>query len=361
MKRFLIILLCLIGSLFVVLFIPDFRHTSLLQPSGEQTSEIGIFNQKIEYIDSSPNMIHSLYRNGELLGVIFDEKELERHLKTVYEEKYESTYPDSRVYLDKDMYITDEKSYFRYTNADEEIINYIDSNQLYSLEATAVSFSDETDVFARIFVISQEIYEEAMNEYLSIFIDPTALNRITAGETISDLTTFGSQDIGISIAQTISTTREYADIDEILTTKEEVLEYLQYGENTEREYYTVQKFDTVAGVGAKNNGLSATQIMNINRDKIFSTDQVLSEGEELCVTYFTSPLEITVYKQELRERPIYYETSYVEDDQYLIGERKVTQEGVNGSRNVLYSQKWVNGVLLSGTEISSVLISGSKE
>jgi murein DD-endopeptidase MepM/ murein hydrolase activator NlpD len=112
----------------------------------------------------------------------------------------------------------------------------------------------------------------------------------------------------------------------------------------------------VAGVGARNHGLSATQIMNLNRDKISSVDQALVEGDQLCVTYFESPIDIVVSKDSLRQVPVYYETTYVEDENILIGESQVRQQGVNGTRNVLYAEKWINGVLVSGTEQSSVEI-----
>jgi murein DD-endopeptidase MepM/ murein hydrolase activator NlpD len=94
--------------------------------------------------------------------------------------------------------------------------------------------------------------------------------------------------------------------------------------------------------------------MNLNRDKISSVDQALEEGDQLCVTYFESPIDVVVTKESLRLVPVYYDTTYVEDETLLIGESEVRQEGVNGSRNVLYNEKWINGVLVVGTEQSSV-------
>jgi murein DD-endopeptidase MepM/ murein hydrolase activator NlpD len=135
-----------------------------------------------------------------------------------------------------------------------------------------------------------------------------------------------------------------------------VLEYLKYGDDPQLEYYTVQAYDTVAGVGSKNHGLSATQVMNINRDKISSVDQLLKEGDELCVTYFTPPIDIIVEKDSLRQMPVYFETAYVEDSNLILGEREVRQNGINGARNVLYAERWINGVLVNGTEKSSVMI-----
>ena len=54
--------------------------------------------------------------------------------------------------------------------------------------------------------------------------------------------------------------------------------------------------------------------------------------------------------------PVYFETAYVEDSNLILGEREVRQNGINGARNVLYAERWINGVLVNGTEKSSVMI-----
>ncbi len=355
MKRLLIIAGCFAAAVFIVLFQPSLTASMGMKPVEEE--EAGLFHQKVERINGVDSTVFPVYHSGQLIGYLSDEGVLNRHLKQVYKERYEETFPGSKAYLGEDMYMTAERSYYTYTNADAEILQYLDDNNLYMLEATAVSFADDTDVYARIYVADADLYESAMNTYVSYFIDSGALLQITRNESIPALTSFGSRETGIMIAQKITTSREYARPDEIMKTEDEVLEYLKYGENTEREYYTVRQYDTIAGVGAKNHGLSATQILNINRDKLSSTDQILNEGEQLCVTYFTSPIDIVVTRESLKQLPVYYSTSYVEDADILVGEQQIRQEGQNGSRNVLYTERWVNGVLMNGTEKSSVTTS----
>ena len=352
MKRVLTIAGCLAIAVLIVLFLPSLTASVGVVP--EETRGTGMFDQTVERISGVDHSVYPVYRSGELLGYLSDENVLNRHLKDIYKERYEADFPGSRAYLGEGLYMTAERSYYTYSDADNEILQYLDDNGLYTLQATAVSFSDDTDVYARIYVADTALYEEAMNTYISYFIDPGALAQITRGETVPSLTSYGSRDMGIMIAQTITTTREYVDPSLIMTDSSQVLDFLEYGENKEREYYTVKQYDTVAGVGSKNHGLSATQILNINRDKLSGTDQILNEGEQLCVTYFTSPIDIIVTKESLKKQPIYYSTSYVEDADILVGERQVRQEGQNGSRNVLYTERWINGVLMNGVEKSSV-------
>ena len=351
MKKVLTVLICLAASVFIVLFTGGY----LKEKTDAGTDPIGMFSQEVTNISDKPHTAYMLYEGNDLIGVLRNTRSLDDMLESVYAERYEDDFPDSRLALGNDVYLTEEDSYFTYENMDQKILDYIDENRLFSLEATAITFADEDGPYARIFVSSQNIYETAMNTYISYFVDMSVIAS-GSGYNAPALTTYGSRDTSVTIPQTITISRDYAPIEEIRRTEYEVLEYLKYGDDPQLEYYTVQEFDTVAGVGAKNHGLSATQVMNINRDKISSVDQVLKEGDELCVTYFTPPIDIIVEKDNFRQVPVYFETAYVEDANLLLGEREVRQDGMNGARNVLYAEKWINGVLINGTEKSSVMI-----
>lgn len=314
----------------------------------------GMFSQTVESVTSSPRTVCRVYAKGELVGILSAREKLDRFLDTVYEERYAQEYPGSEAALGEDVYVTGEQSYFTYSDADDEILGYLADNDLFSLKATVVSFADDQDVFARIYVSDQSLYEQAMEEFLGIFISPESRALLTSGRRTPELTDYGSREVGISISETITTGTAFAPVGEIMMTKEEVLEYLEYGDSTEKEYYTVQENDTVAGVGARNNGLSAVQVMNINRDRIRSTDQVLTAGEQLCVTYFNSPLTVTVTRESLKEEEISPGTQYVQDESLQAGTQKTVQEGIPGRRNALYQETWINGVLVKGTLLSSV-------
>ena len=234
------------------------------------------------------------------------------------------------------MYITHEQSYFVYENIDDSILQYVEAHGLYAIHTTAVEFAENNHIYAQIYVAEESLYHDALEQYLSYFVDPTELALLNQGQDVPALKTYGSRTVGLSILQTITVKEAYAKPSEIMTTVEEVLEYLEYGEEVEKEYYTVEKYDTVAGVGWKNHGLSATQVLNINSDKLTSVDQVLSEGMELCVTYFKPVIDVVVNKDSMKKEIIYPETIYMEDESIRVGVVEQKQVGVNGSKNSLY-------------------------
>ena len=359
MKKFLGLLSCFILAVLLVMFFPMSSYNSRIEASLNK-EDIGYFNQRLEEVSENTFDSYSIYYKGELVGHINDKSKLDNHLKEIYKNDYKETYPNSKLNYNEDIYITKEKSNNVYTNVDERIIDWLDSNELYSLEATYITIIDDDVIKYGIYVKDEETYQEAMDTFLSYFIDQQYLAILNQGSKLPSLTSYGSRYLSVNVDQKIVVAKRYVSKDEIMTTTEEVLEFLKYGENKEREYYTVQQYDTLAGVGSKNHGLSATQVMNINRDKISSVDQILNEGEELCVTYFTSPISISVTREVLKEDLIYYDSSFVEDSNIVEGESEIRTEGENGVRNTLYEEVWVNGVLMSGNKVSSTIAKEAK-
>lgn len=355
MKKVFGVLLCFLASAAVVFGLPLLLKQFSLSANAEVTDTTsGILKQSVTRVENAPHEITRLYSDGQLVGILNDKTRLNDFLVTTYKNRYKADYPGSSCGLGKDVYLATEQSYFTYEDIDTEIFQYLDDNELFTLKATGVEFSDANGTYAEIYVQNESMYENAMQQYLKLFIDSDELAILTAGQQTDALKTYGSRAVGISVAQTITTKEAYATPSEIKTEQAQVLDYLEYGDNTTKEYYTVEKYDTVAGVGSKNNGLSATQIMNINKDKISSTDQVLSEGEQLCVTYFNSPIDITITRESMKKESIDFDTVYEEDSTLREGTQEQSAYGVNGSRNALYTERWINGVLISGSLESSV-------
>ena len=356
MKRFLVLLFCLFLAVLITVVLPrvfpmQTTPSYALSSYGEGKS---LLEQTTTGISGESHEINMLYSSGELIGVLSDKSALNRFLREIYRSEFEADFPESEVSLGTDVYLTSEQTFLNYENIDEKIFDYLKENNLFTLKCTGVEFSDDKGVYAEIYVRNEELFNEAMNSYMLCFIDAGELAALNRGESVPPLKTYGSRSVGITVSQAITMKEDYIEPEKIMTDSAQVLNYLEYGDNTEREYYTVKKYDTVAGVGSKNYGLSATQIMNINRDKITSTDQILSEGEELCVTYFTSPIDIIVTKETMKKEPIVAETIYQTDPSIREGETVRTQVGVDGSKNSLYTERWINGVLVGGSLTSSV-------
>lgn len=354
MKKYLIVIISLVLAIGITYVYKKNNESYVVNA----LSNNQIVEQEIINTNKDPKTIHKLYSNNEVVGVVSDIKYINSGLKSIYDSELKDKFPNSSIKLSNNTYIDEELSYNDFENKDEEIFNYIKDHKLYAINVYSVEFSDENGVYSRIFVSNKEIFEKALDSYLSIFVDKTALEQMKSGTLgkSSLISTFGSKIFSVEILENIDYKEAQVDPDVVMTSEQEVLEYLEYGNFTEKEYYTVEQFDTVEGVGSKNYGLSAQQVMNINRDVIKDTNQVLEAGTQLNITYFKSPLDVVVIKENAKQEPVYAtDPILVEDPTLREGSSVVVREAKDGSKNVLYKEKWINGVLISGEELSSVV------
>ena len=357
MKNLIAVTICLVLSIAIVI-VPSFFYPSY---EGVVAGTVGDFNQTVEMVTSDIHKVYKLYQDQKLIGIIKDKTYMDEHLNTVYETKYASMFPNTHISIASNMYLVEEMSSNVYTDVDTEIMQYLDDHSLYSIACKSISFSNGDEEYARIFVKSEEIYQEALQKNLSYFIDEDTLEAIHKHQTISNLMEYGEMIMGFKINETIQIADAYASVGEIKTTEEEVLRYLSYGDNESLEYYTVEEGDTLTSIGLQNYGLTAEQLMRINQDVITDINQTLTAGTKLCVTYFTSPIDVYVYKQRLQKETLFYKTSVLEDNTVETGKTVVRQIGANGSKNVLYHETWINGVLNAGQELSSVVTAAGQD
>lgn len=359
MKKILPILFAAIASFVIVYGIPqiiDITKPSMIETSAQY--EEALIEQNIIGIKSEVSEISKIYDSGKLLAVLSDKKALDNMLNDVYKEKYEVDFPKSTLDVGKDIYIITEVSYNEYENVDDQISEYLKNKNPFTVETNAIDFYDENGVFATIFVDDITKYEEALNQYLKFFIEEESLNALMNNQTLAPLTSYGTRSTSIEVLQNTAIKKAYADPSEIMKSVDEVKNFLEYGTNEERRYYTVVPYDMIEGVGSKN-GLSAEQVVNINNTLLKNTEQVLEPGTELCVTYFESPVDIVVKKEAMKKEPVYPgETIYIDDESMLINAAPIIeQEAIAGSQNVLYEETWINGVLVKGDVVSSIVTS----
>lgn len=319
------------------------------------TKKYGIFNQSIAYISTSPHKNYELFKDGKLIGIFRSKEVLKKHLKDIYETRYKQEYPHSSCHLGRGYYLLERKSYELFSDADQQIINYLDHENQYMIQVKAICFEKNGQEYAKIFVKNNEIYENALRQFLSLFIDKSSLKRIQNNQDIK-LNHYGHTVTNLVIQEKIRTYRTFAFESEIKKTQKDVFEYLCYGDNKAREYYTVKKGDTIEGVGLLNHGLSAEQVVNLNADKLTYTKQKLKVGDKLNVSYFSSPLNVEVFKKTFKAINIDFKVNYIQDSNLKSGMFKIMKNGKNGIQNSIFEEKWINGVLHEAKEKSTKII-----
>jgi len=353
MKRVVALIIALILSVIIVV-LPKYYTDDIFHTVYSQSS---LVPQKIEGTTGEVHEVTKIYDKGQLIGVINDTSVIKNRIDEEYK-KYESKFPNTSLGLGENVYTTTAQTVNVYENIDDKICDYLINNNLLGVKATMVEFSTSEGVYEIIYVSNIDLYNEAQSAFLKNFISEDSLGKLQRSEKIDSPTDFGSVEKNLKIEEKITYKDAVVSPDKIFTTFDEVYNFLCYGRNTERQYYTTIEGDTLDGVGYFFGNMSAKQVAMLNSDKLKSENQILVPGTVLNVTYYTSPITVVVTKEKLTQEVIYPDNPiYREDETMTAGSRQIITEEVNGTKNVLYEEKWVNGVLQEGTEKSSQVVS----
>lgn len=320
----------------------DLIESRLIQATNES-----IIPQEVIAELENPVSQKVLYANNQIVGVVTDLSLIEDMIANVSKEEYEEDFPESNLVLGEDVFISEEMLSFQYENIDDKIIDYIVSEDLLAIETNKVTFSNG----AVIYVKNAEDFELAKEEYLLNFVSENEMKYIKVGEPVpynpEELT---STALSIEIVEKTKITRGYASKDKIYKDRREITEFLSYGYGTDKEYYTVEAFDTIDGVASKA-GISPQQLLTIN-PHLKSRDQLIKEGDKLNVTFFDSPINVIVKKRNVKQEITYPpSTRYVDDPTLREGSIVTTVNEETGIKRVAYEERYVNGQLKDGSTV----------
>ena len=360
MKKIVPVIISLLLALGIVLGLPFiFKYDDHIDAGID--NEQSLVKQEIISYEKEPKQYKKLYYKGELIGVINDYDYLHQLINNKYKD-FEDEFPDTELGYGTDVYETEEYTYARFSDVDDQIMNYLVNNDLLGVKTTSVEFSTEEGVFEIIYVKSYDDFSKALERFLLNFISEETMQKLMRQEMIESPKELGSVEKNLFLRENIERKSAIVSPTVIFKNVDEIYNFLCYGRTTEREYYTVKEGDTLQGVGYYFGDMSAKQIVTINPGVLRSEDQLVTPGMELNVTYFKSPVEVVVKKENLSQQYFAPEVpEYIEDDSLEYGVYEVRVEEEMGIKNVLYDETWVNGILVEGDFMSENIIKQPKQ
>lgn len=352
-------LLSLVLALGIAVFLPELvGRSKQIEANIENSSSL--VSQKVLSYGQDEVAYHKIYYKGKLIGVITDLDHLNELISERYQD-YEKDFPNTELGLSNDVYIVEEKSFIHFENIDDQIMNYLVENSLLGVKTTAVEFSTAEGVYEIIYVKNYADFQSALESFFLNFVSEETLIKITNNLPIPSPIELGSVETNALLEETIQTKEAIVSPDVIFKNSDEIYDFLCYGRNKEREYYTVKEGDTLQGVGYYYGDMSPKQLVMLNRGVLSSENQIIYPDMVLNVTYFKSPITIEVTKERLSQQQITPETpEYIEDNTLEMGVYEVRIPEESGIKNVLYEETWINGVLESGKALSENVIKQPK-
>lgn len=312
-----------------------------------------LFEQKVAFKATTPTEITKLYRDDRLIGIIHDQSKLDILFDAVYKESYEESFPDSKLGFKDDLFQVRTLSYNVYEDKDEEIFNYIKEENLFAVEVNKIEFSNG----AIIYVKDMNDFKEAVEKFTLNFISENSYKSLRNNIPLPPLLSYGSRDVKIKVEpESFKISKGLASNEDIKFDENEILTFLSYGYDPQMEEYEIKEYDTVAGVGYFY-GMSASQIVSINSDKLKSENQLLEVGSTLNVTRFNSPFTVTVDSERMVSEQVYPSAPLlVADPALLKGVQEIDVEEKNGFADVTYLDTYVNGEATATKKLSSKTI-----
>lgn len=323
-----------------------------------------VFNTKFE----EPKTIFQIYLDGEKVGVIED-KDYFYDLINQEQSDIKESYNVDQVYPPKGFEIVERTTYNSVIDEPNEIYNEIKNGRDFTILGYTVTIKNKDDEESSpivINVIKKEIFEEAIEKYITTFVDNTTYEKY-----LNDTQEENSDEKidNMYFDDNIYIKESYISVnDKIYTNSDELVKKLLFGDDAEYKPYTVKSGDTLESI-AYDNKLNVKELLIAN-ESLKSDKTLLAQGEVLN-TALISPLLNLTYEMEVDEvidEP--YKTEIKYDSSRYAGYKAVEVPGIAGKTKITNNLKMVNGqstqaAYISKTEVlrspqTEVVVYGSR-
>ena len=314
---------------------------------------VGVFVLGFGYKTApEPNNYYEVYLNDESLGTIRSEKELEDYIDEngAY---YKNKFDVDKVYSPKGLQVRKLTTYSGDVSSVSEIYKKISKEEPLTIKGYEFIIkkqtteknteAEDTVTTQSIYVLDKNVFKDAVTTFIKTFvgadayqayIDDNQVKIETTGENIEDV--YVNEDI--TVRETNIPVNET-----IYTDSTELANYLLYGKDQTATEYTVQAGDTIENV-AFNNKISPEELL-LSNTALTSTTNLLYPGQKLKIVETNPQISVVEESYVVEDIESQYTTEERYDDNTVIGQDKVIQEGENGLERVSQKVRKVNGII----------------
>lgn len=309
-------------------------------------------------VNTDPRTVYTVYLDGKSIGTLESRDSFEEFIN-VKEDQLKKKYDVEEVHTPKGVEIKKTITYDTAVNSNEEIYNKIISNKNFTVQGYAINIisDDEEKQDITIYVLSKDIFDEAIENTIKAFVDKDEYEKFMNGsqEEIKDT---GSMIENIDFSETIIYKETLISTNEkIFTDVDELSKYLLYGTLDSQDTYTVKAEDTIESI-ANAHKLNVQEFLIANPE-FTSENNLLYESQEVVVGLIQPIISVVVDVHSVTDEEKAYDTEFQYDSSQYIGYQSVLREGENGLYKITRKSQYVNGQLISATISNSTEIKPS--
>ncbi len=291
--------------------------------------------------NAEPQMYYQIYLDGEKVGVI-ENKDYFYNLINQEQTDIKETYQVDQVYPPKGFEIVELIAYNVTPNDPNAIYDEVRNGRDFTIRGYSITIRNSSDEDASplvVNVINREVFEEAIQKYVTTFVKPETYQKYLDNSQDDDAEEFLDN---IYFEDAISIKEAYISVsDEIFMDSDELVKKLLFGDNMEYKPYKIKVGDTLDDI-AYDNKLSVQELLIAN-DNLKSEDVLLAKDEVINIALIDPMLNLTYEMdvEEIIDEPYKKEITY--DSSRSASYRVKTLTGIPGKTKITTHYKMVNG------------------
>lgn len=294
--------------------------------------------------------VYKVYLDANIIGYLADDNEL-YDLINKRQKEIKEKYKVDKVYPPANFEIIETKSYNAELSSAEDIYKKMSELNSFTIEGYVITVKPEEKKEFTINVLNREHFEQAINDFVMIFVDKTTFDNYMAN-TQEKIETTGKIIELMYFDETLLIKPDFISVkDKIYTSKSDLTQYLLFGENYKIDSYVVQSGDTIASISEENK-LNPQEFLIAN-PKYTSEDSLLTIGDKVNITLIKPVLTFSYDVNEVSDTKIPYDTIVKYDNSKPSSYSEITTPGVTGITRITQQYVVKNGEKQAGVNISN--------
>ena len=316
--------------------------------------------------ETTPNEYYQVYLNGELIGNIESEEELEKYIDQ-QGEKYKKQYNVETIHKPLRLEVKKVLTYKEEIDTIEDIYLKIKEKSPFTINGYQLTVKKDKSNM-KIYATSMDIIKEAINTTIVTFVGEDEYNAYVNGDQ-KEIETTGSIINNIYVKEEMTYKNVNISVEEkIYNSATELSQFLIFGNNNEKKTYTVAEGDTIEKVALKNE-ISVNEFL-LSNPTFTSQKNLLYPGQKVLIGVTDPQLSVVVEQFLIEDVESNFKIVEKYDDTKYVGYEAVTQKGKKGldrvSRNVQITNGQVTYVdtvskKVLKSPVNKIIVLGSKK
>lgn len=321
------------------------------------------FNYKTS---AKPNMYYQVYLNGETIGVINSKEQLEKYIDKK-NEQYKEKFKTKNVYAPNSLEIKKIETYNSKIDSVEDVYEKIAKKEPFTIKGYQFTIKKEDHDSIIVYTLDKNIFDTAIESTIRTFVGEDTYLEYQE-ENQQEITTTGTVVEKIYVDDNITIKEVNIPVTEnIYTDSASLAKFLVFGNDENQKKYTVQIGDTIEEV-AFNHQISVEEFL-ISNPSFTSSKNLLFPGQEVIIGVTNPQISVVLEEYTVKDQEVNYSVEYEYDEEKVIGDDEIIQNGENGLERITQRVKYVNGVInyvdpISKEElkptINQIIIKGDK-